>query len=50
MGTEGDMLQDFSAAFEEANPDATVKVTAIPWESAHDKIAERHRRPARART
>lgn len=39
MGTEGDMLQDFSAAFEEANPDATVKVTAIPWEAAHDKIA-----------
>ena len=39
MGTEGEMLQDFSAAFEEANPDATVKVTAIPWEAAHDKIA-----------
>jgi len=39
MGTEGDMLQDFSAAFEEANPDATVKVTAIPWDSAHNKIA-----------
>jgi multiple sugar transport system substrate-binding protein len=39
MGTEGEMLQDFSAAFEEANPDATVKVTAVPWESAHNKIA-----------
>ena len=39
MGTEGEVLQDFSADFEEANPDATVKVTAIPWESAHDKIA-----------
>ncbi len=39
MGTEGEMLQDFSAAFEEANPDATVNVTAIPWEAAHDKIA-----------
>ena len=39
MGTEGDMLQDFSAAFEEANPDATVEVTSIPWESAHNKIA-----------
>ncbi len=39
MGTEGDVLQDFSAAFEEANPDATVEVTSIPWESAHNKIA-----------
>jgi multiple sugar transport system substrate-binding protein len=33
------MLQDFSKAFEEANPDATVKVTAVPWEAAHDKLA-----------
>ncbi len=39
MGTEGEMLQDFSAAFEEANPEATVEVTAVPWESAHDKLA-----------
>ena len=39
MGTEGDELQDFSAAFEEANPDATVEVTPVPWESAHDKLA-----------
>ena len=39
MGTEGEMLQDFSTDFEEANPDATVKVTAVPWESAHNKIA-----------
>ena len=39
MGTEGEMLQDFSADFEEANPDVTVKVTAVPWESAHDKLA-----------
>ncbi len=39
MGTEGEVLQDFSAAFEEANPDATVKVTAVPWDSAHDKLA-----------
>src|SRR5215210_3489478 len=35
MGTEGEVLQDFSADFEEANPDATVEVTAVPWESAH---------------
>lgn len=39
MGTEGEKLGDFVADFEEANPDATVKVTAVPWESAHDKIA-----------
>ena len=39
MGTEGEMLGDFVAAFEEENPDAKVKVTAVPWEAAHDKIA-----------
>ena len=39
MGTEGEVLGDFAAAFEDANPDATVDVTAIPWDAAHDKIA-----------
>ena len=39
MGTEGDELQKFSDAFEKANPDAHVKVTAIPWEAAHDKLS-----------
>lgn len=39
MGTEGEMLGDFVADFEEANPDAEVEVTAVPWEAAHDKIA-----------
>ncbi len=39
MGTEGDELQKFSEAFEKANPDADVKVTAIPWEAAHDKLS-----------
>jgi multiple sugar transport system substrate-binding protein len=39
MGTEGDMLGDFVAAFEEENPDADVKVTPIPWDAAHDKLA-----------
>lgn len=39
MGTEGEMLGDFVEEFEDANPDATVKVTAVPWESAHDKIS-----------
>jgi multiple sugar transport system substrate-binding protein len=39
MGAEGDMLGDFVATFEEENPDAEVKVTPIPWEAAHDKLA-----------
>ena len=39
MGAEGDILGDFVKAFEEENPDATVNVTAVPWEAAHDKIA-----------
>ena len=39
MGTEGEKLQAFVSDFEKANPDADVKVTAIPWEAAHDKIA-----------
>lgn len=39
MGTEGEVLQDFAADFEDANPDATIDVTAVPWESAHDKLA-----------
>ncbi len=39
MGTEGEKLGEFAKAFGEANPDATVEVTAIPWDAAHDKIA-----------
>jgi len=39
MGTEGDELQAFSADFVKANPDAEVNVTAIPWDAAHNKIA-----------
>lgn len=31
MGEEGENLGDFSKAFTEANPDATVTVTTIPW-------------------
>ena len=38
MGNEGDLLSDFVKGFEKDNPDAKVKVTAIPWASAHDKI------------
>ena len=39
MGTEGEVLGDFAAAFSDENPDAKVEVTAIPWEAAHEKIA-----------
>ena len=39
MGTEGDVLGDFAQTFADDNPDAEVDVTAIPWEAAHDKIA-----------
>lgn len=39
MGTEGEMLGDFVQDFETDNPDAKVKVTAVPWESAHDKLS-----------
>ena len=39
MGTEGQVLDKFSQAFEEANPDVDVEVTAIPWESAHQKLS-----------
>src|SRR5688572_8397485 len=38
MGAEGEILGDFVQAFEEENPDATVDVTAVPWENAHGKI------------
>lgn len=31
MGEEGENLGDFSKAFTDANPDATVTVTSIPW-------------------
>jgi len=39
MGNEGEVLGELAARFEEENPDVTVDVTAVPWESAHDRIA-----------
>ena len=39
MGNEGEVLDTLAAQFEEENPDATINVTAVPWESAHDRIA-----------
>jgi multiple sugar transport system substrate-binding protein len=39
MGTEGEQLGKFAKTFEQANPGSTVKVTAVPWNNAHDKRA-----------
>jgi multiple sugar transport system substrate-binding protein len=37
QGTEGEALSGFLKPFEDKNPDVTVKVTAIPWDSAQSK-------------
>ncbi|MGG7449723.1 extracellular solute-binding protein [Plantibacter auratus] len=37
QGSEGEALKDFIKPFEKANPDVTVKVTAVPWDSAQNK-------------
>jgi multiple sugar transport system substrate-binding protein len=39
MGAEGEKLSVLAEDFMRENPDATVKVTPIPWDGAHDKIA-----------
>lgn len=38
MGVEGELLTKLTSDFEKANPDATVKVTAVPWQDAAKKI------------
>lgn len=38
MGAEGEKLPDLVKEFETANPGVKVKVTAVPWDSAHDKF------------
>lgn len=38
MGAEGEKLPELAKEFEAANEGVTVNVTAIPWESAHDKF------------
>jgi len=38
MGTEGELLPQLAEKFQTANPDATVNVTPVPWESAVEKI------------
>ncbi len=39
MGAEGEKLSVLADGFMKENPDAKVKVTPIPWDGAHDKIA-----------
>lgn len=38
MGAEGEKLPELAKDFEAQNPGAKVKVTAIPWDAAHDKF------------
>jgi multiple sugar transport system substrate-binding protein len=38
MGTEGEKLNVLAKDFEAANPGVHVKVTAVPWDAAHDKL------------
>lgn len=38
MGAEGEKLPELASEFEAAHDGVTVNVTAIPWESAHDKF------------
>lgn len=39
MGTEGEALGEFAKAFQDENPEATVKVTPVPWDAAHERIS-----------
>src|SRR5690349_1309568 len=39
LGAEGEKMGQIAAGFEKANPKAHVKVTVIPFDAAHDKIA-----------
>ncbi len=39
LGAEGEKLGEIAADFEAENPKAKVKVTVIPFDAAHDKIA-----------
>ena len=39
LGAEGEQLEEIAADFETDNPDASVTVTVIPFDTAHDKIA-----------
>lgn len=38
MGVEGEALKTFASEFERANPDTAVRVQALPWGAAHEKL------------
>jgi len=38
MGAKGEKLPELLKGFKEQNPDVNVQVTAIPWDSAHNKF------------
>ncbi|MFF4522966.1 extracellular solute-binding protein [Streptomyces bluensis] len=38
LGDPDENLKDLAKKFEQENPDATVKITAVPWDAAHDKL------------
>ncbi|WP_342372790.1 sugar ABC transporter substrate-binding protein [Propioniciclava soli] len=38
MGVEGEELPGLVEGFKAENPDVTVNVTAVPWDSAHDRF------------
>ena len=38
MGDIEPALKDLAAKFEQENPDVDVKITAVPWDGAHDKL------------
>ncbi|MET7333747.1 extracellular solute-binding protein [Nonomuraea sp. NPDC005650] len=39
MGTEGELMPEIAKAFQKANPQARVTVTAVPWDDAPTKIS-----------
>lgn len=39
LGAGGDAMTEIAKDFEAENPDVSVKVTSLAWETAHDKIA-----------
>src|SRR6476469_1585530 len=39
LGAEGEKMGEIASGFEKDNPGAHVKVTVIPFDAAHDKIA-----------
>ncbi|MDQ1014293.1 extracellular solute-binding protein [Streptomyces afghaniensis] len=38
LGDPDEPLKELAKKFEQENPDADVKITAVPWDGAHDKL------------